>query len=72
MTALQGFLQGLMVSWTPSLIFLTCVALQAGTRRHLASRYETEASKATEGVTIYVPHRDCFAVVTVDAYRELR
>jgi hypothetical protein len=30
MTALQGFLLGLTVSWTPSIIFLACIAVQAG------------------------------------------
>jgi hypothetical protein len=34
MTALQWFLLGLMVSWTPSVIFLACIAVQAGARRH--------------------------------------
>jgi hypothetical protein len=33
MTALQGFLLGLMVAWTPSVIFLTCIAVQAGAQR---------------------------------------
>jgi hypothetical protein len=34
MTALQGFLLGLMVSWIPSVIFLACIAVQAGARWH--------------------------------------
>jgi hypothetical protein len=33
MTALQGFLLGLMVSWTPSIIILACIAVQAGAQR---------------------------------------
>jgi hypothetical protein len=34
MTALQGFLLGLIVAWTPSVIFLACIAVQAGARRN--------------------------------------
>jgi hypothetical protein len=34
MTALQGFLLGLMVAWTPSVIFLACIAVQAGAQRN--------------------------------------
>jgi hypothetical protein len=34
MTALQGFLLGLMVAWTPSVIFLACMAMQAGAQRY--------------------------------------
>jgi hypothetical protein len=34
MTALEGFLLGLMVSWTPSVIFLACIVVQAGSRRY--------------------------------------
>jgi hypothetical protein len=34
MTALQGFLLGLMVAWTPSVIFLACIAVQAESRRN--------------------------------------
>jgi hypothetical protein len=33
MTPLQGFLLGLMVSWTPSIVFLACIAVQAGVIR---------------------------------------
>jgi hypothetical protein len=33
MTALQGFLLGLMMSWTPSVIFLACIVVQAGAQR---------------------------------------
>jgi len=35
MTALQGFLLGLLVSWIPSVIFLTCIAVQAGAQRYV-------------------------------------
>jgi hypothetical protein len=34
MAPLQGFLLGLMVSWTPSVIFLACIAVQAGAQRY--------------------------------------
>jgi hypothetical protein len=34
MSALQGFVLGLIVSWIPSLIFLSCIAVQAGAQRH--------------------------------------
>jgi hypothetical protein len=51
MAALQGFLLGLMVSWTPSLIFLACIAVQAGARRHLIQvRQQPEASETTDGM----------------------
>jgi hypothetical protein len=52
MTALQGFLLGLMVSWTPSLIFLFCIAVQAGARRHLIQRQQSEASKGVLGTIV--------------------
>jgi hypothetical protein len=34
MSAIQGVLLGLMVSLTPSVIFLSCIALQAGAKRY--------------------------------------
>jgi hypothetical protein len=34
MTVLDGFLLGLIVSWIPSVIFLVCIAVQAGAQRH--------------------------------------
>jgi hypothetical protein len=39
MTALQGFLLGLMVAWTPSAIFLACIALQGGAQRYGRASY---------------------------------
>jgi hypothetical protein len=47
MTALEGFLLGLMVSWTPSVIFLGCIAVQAGAQRHgHASEVQTAIERA--------------------------
>jgi hypothetical protein len=54
MTALQGFLLGLIVSWAPSLVFLTCIAAQAGARRHLIQmRQQPEASGTADGTLVF-------------------
>ncbi len=50
MAALQGFLLGFMVSCTPSLVFLACIAVQAGARRHLK---RPEASEPTDGTIVF-------------------
>jgi hypothetical protein len=53
MTALQGFLLGLMVSWIPSLVFLACIAVRAGTRRQRRSvQRQSEVSASDESVVI--------------------
>jgi hypothetical protein len=53
MTALQGFLLGLIVSWTPSVIFLACIAMQAGAKRY---GHTAEVQKAIDRtVAIHVP-----------------
>jgi hypothetical protein len=54
MTALQGFLLGLMVSWTPSLIFLACIAAQGGARRHMTQmRQQRDASETADGTIVF-------------------
>jgi hypothetical protein len=47
MTALQGLLLGLMMWWTPSVIFLSCIAVQAGAKRYgHTSRVEKPIDRA--------------------------
>jgi hypothetical protein len=46
MTALQGFLLGLMVSWIPSVILLTCIAVQARAKRAPASEVRRSVDRA--------------------------
>jgi hypothetical protein len=54
MTALHGFLLGLMVSWTPSLVFLACIAVQAGARRHsIRIQRQAAASEPTDGTVVF-------------------
>jgi hypothetical protein len=54
MTALQGFLLGLVASWTPSFVFLACIAAQATVRRHLIRmRQQPEASRTADGTMVF-------------------
>ena len=54
MTALQGFLLGLIVSWTPSLVFLVCIAAQSGARRYLLQiRKQPDTSETTDGTLVF-------------------
>jgi hypothetical protein len=48
MTVFQGFLLRLIVAWTPSVIFLACIAAQAGAQRygHTANAHQTIAGTA--------------------------
>jgi hypothetical protein len=50
MTVFQGFLLGLIVAWTPSVIFLACIAAQAGAQRYGHTVYDHKPIDRTAAV----------------------